>query len=131
MKIITGGRYNGKKEYVTDTLGYRMEDILDMSSDDPMKIAERLDDHAVLYRLESFVYNAVKNGMDPCRPILDHIDKNPDTVIVCDETGCGIIPGDKDQERSREITGRLMCELTKRAGSLIRIYNGIAEELKI
>ncbi len=130
MKIITGGRYNGKTDYVQKILGYKKDDILDLGNIVPTTAVQTVRSYKVLSHTETFIRNALSDGIDPCRIIKDFVEANPDCVIICDEIGCGIVPSDPFDDNWREITGRLMCELVKEAGGLIRICNGIAEEFK-
>lgn len=129
MKVITGGRYNGKLEYVKETLGIPSSKILDMEEGDTTLLETGSAEYQVLYHLEAYIKKALSFGADPDPVIKEYVAAHPDCIIVCDELGCGIVPADRFEETYREATGRLMCDLAKKAGGVTRITCGIAEEI--
>ena len=40
-----------------------------------------------------------------------YLEKHPDTVIICEEVGNGIVPLDSFEREYRERLGRLLCEI--------------------
>ncbi len=129
MKLITGGRYGGKLKYVMDTYGVKEEAVLDMAFLPAPDIRKEMDGYDILYHLESFIRSALEYGLDPAQIIEAYIRSHPDCVIVCDEIGSGIIPEAAEDDEWREVTGRIMCTLARRAGGLTRVTFGMAEEL--
>lgn len=130
MKLITGGRYGGKLEYVINTLGIEEDSVLDMASLPAPDIRKEMDGYDILYHLESFIRSALEYGLDPARITEEYIRSHPDCIIICDEVGSGIIPEAAEDDEWREVTGRIMCTLAGRAGGLTRITFGMAEELE-
>lgn len=129
MRVITGARYSGKLEYVKEVLKAAPSDILDLDEGTAGELAERMQDHPVLYHLEAFIRKALASGLDH-DPIIDaYIARNPDCIIVCDEVGAGVIPCDESEEEWREAVGRLMCRLASHAGGVTRVVCGIPEDL--
>ena len=63
-------------------------------------------------------------------PIWSYLAANPDTIIICDEIGCGLIPMDAFERQYRDIVGRCMCELTKQAKEVVRITCGLPTWMK-
>lgn len=55
---------------------------------------------------------------------------NPNCIIIGDEIGMGVIPIQKAEREYREIYGRVMCLLTKRAQKVVRIVCGIDQVIK-
>ena len=51
-------------------------------------------------------------------------------VVICSETGCGIVPLDKKERLAREATGRLMCALAAEADTVVRMICGIPQVIK-
>ncbi len=131
MRLITGGRYGGKLDYAIKTYGIREKEVLDMAALPAPDIRKKMDGYDNLYHLESFVRSALEYGLDPARIIEEYIMLHPDCIIICDEIGSGIIPEAAEDDEWREITGRIMCTLAKRAGGLTRVTFGMAEELRI
>ena len=62
--------------------------------------------------------------------ILSWIKSNPDVIVICDESGNGIVPIKKQERVWREQTGRLMIELAKQAERVERILCGLGQRLK-
>ena len=64
--------------------------------------------------------------MVPFGIIMEIISKNPEVILISDEIGYGIVPFDKEERFYRELTGRIMCEVAKKANSVERIICGIS-----
>ncbi|MCR5774709.1 MAG: hypothetical protein K6G42_06450 [Lachnospiraceae bacterium] len=130
MKIIVGGKYNGKLRYVTEQLKIPMSDICDMASVDISAAIDKMGEYPVLYHLEAFIKASVLNGIDHNSILDKYITGHPDCILICDETGAGVIPTEPDENRWREETGNTLCRLAEKAGGITRIIYGTAEELK-
>lgn len=109
MRLIIGGRHQGKLDYAL-SLGYTM---LDVATTLPT-------DKPILYGLQNLTRE---------NPALTAEDI-PDCIVICDELGCGVVPMDPEERAWRERTGRLCCQLAKRAGRVERVFCGIATVLK-
>ncbi len=51
-------------------------------------------------------------------------------ILTASETGAGIVPVDPTERRVRELQGRLLQELSRRADRVVRVFYGIEEVLK-
>ncbi len=82
-------------------------------------------------QLETFVENKVYESADDtvCICTDDTIWKE-DIVLISREIGCGIIPIDRQERLWREMTGRLACDIAKRASQVYRLELGIAVRIK-
>ncbi len=58
------------------------------------------------------------------------IEKNPDSVFISCEIGCGIVPLEKFDRDYREITGRLQTFAAQKARKVFRVNCGILTRLK-
>ena len=56
--------------------------------------------------------------------------ENPHVILIGDEIGCGIVPIQKEEREYREIYGRIMCLLAKKAQKVTRIVCGICQVIK-
>ena len=130
MTIVTGGRYNGKLEYVTNEYGIEDREVLDMAEHEAAVTADLMEDYRVLYHLESYIRKAQSEGIDAEDVIMKYANGHPDCIIICDEVGCGIVPMSKEEEDAREKTGRIMCALARRAGGIVRVICGNAEKIQ-
>lgn len=109
MRLIIGGRGQGKLAYAL-SLGYGPQDV-----------AESLPtDKPILYGLQNLTRE--NPGLTAA--------EIPDCIVICDELGCGVVPMDPEDRAWRERTGRLCCELAKRADHVDRVFCGIAMRLK-
>ena len=109
MRLIIGGKGQGKLDYAL-SLGYGPEDVAtSLPTDKP-----------ILYGLQNLTR---ENEALQAEDI-------PDCIVICDELGCGVVPLDPAERAWRERTGRLCCELAKRADRVDRVFCGIAMGLK-
>ncbi|MBQ9827596.1 MAG: bifunctional adenosylcobinamide kinase/adenosylcobinamide-phosphate guanylyltransferase [Lachnospiraceae bacterium] len=113
MILVTGAVCSGKTDYVK-SLGYDDADIGRSLTDDA----------PVLYGLEDLVKADPENALSMLDALLEK------EVVVCSETGCGIVPLDKKERLAREATGRLMCALAEKAGRVVRMVCGIPQVIK-
>ena len=51
-------------------------------------------------------------------------------IVISTETGCGIVPVDKEERILREHIGRLNCLLAEKAETVVRVFCGIPVVLK-
>ena len=123
MKLIIGGAYNGKLNYVKETLRVVDEDIC--------YIQDTLDlSKSVLYGIHHFIYHNALNGISSLPFFEEHLDDLKTKVIVCDEISSGIVPLKKEERCYREEVGRILQFLSRESNSIIRIFCGIEVVLK-
>jgi len=138
MKLVIGAAASGKLTYVR-SLGY---------TDDQMANA-LLDNSPVIYNLQDLVATLFteeedddKDGLTPAesntKQILDNRERAlsflepllSKEVVVCDEVGAGVIPGNRPERETREATGRLCNRLAQHADSVVRLIAGIPQVIK-
>ena len=71
-----------------------------------------------------------KKSPSPEAESMAYLEKHPDTVIICDEVGSGIVPLDSFEREYRERLGRLLCEIAAKAERVERIVCGIGQRIK-
>ena len=104
MILIIGGAGQGKLDYVLQKTGYGPAQVA--------RTPEEARTRPVFAGLEDW-------------PELDEaalLEANPDVILICDEVGCGVVPG--------EAVGRLCCRLAERAERVERIFCGLPMVLK-
>ena len=112
MELYIGGTAQGKKVYVTQVRG----------------IAEaRIWDNFEEWFREKLQESAPKSP-SPEAESMAYLEKHPDTVIICDEVGSGIVPLDSFEREYRERLGRLLCEIAAKAERVERIVCGIGQK---
>ena len=107
--LIFGGAYQGKLEYAKKQFG------------DGKKIVNNVD-REVLQWLES--------GEDLAEKINEFISENKDSVVICNDVSCGVVPVDPLMRKWREEVGRFMSLLAENSEEVIRLFCGIPTILK-
>ena len=64
------------------------------------------------------------------KELREKLAQEPDTIIVCNELGCGVVPMDAFDRAWRERTGRLTCALAAQAEAVYRVTCGIGTRIK-
>ena len=120
MKLILGGAYQGKTDFVRKHWGHEAK---------PCTAAEALTAPAVnCFHL--LVRSLLSSGENPQQFTERLIRQNPNAIIICDEVGLGIIPLDKRDRKWREEVGRCLCLITQKAEYVSRIVAGVEMRLK-
>ncbi|CUU46593.1 bifunctional adenosylcobinamide kinase/adenosylcobinamide-phosphate guanylyltransferase [Clostridium beijerinckii] len=124
MKLIFGGAYNGKLDYVKEKYKVSNEQIF-FCRDENIEYNKE-----VICGLHIFVKACVSNKLNPIEVLKDKMDLLENKIIICDEINSGIVPIEKFDRIWREETGRLLQFLAKHSSHVYRIFFGIEEELK-
>ncbi len=122
MIIITGGAYQGKKDYVEKTYNISKCQMLngkECSTEDLIQTKCVYNFHFFIKR-DSDIFNTAKRL----------VSENPDIIIITDEIGSGIIPLDKNERIWRENTGKICCYLVRYAETVVRLNCGLPLILK-
>ncbi len=122
MIMITGGAFQGKRDFVKKQFALSDSDIADGGN---CELSELTNARCICnYEL------AVK------RMLADYIDPLGFTaglnceIVIMNEIGGGIIPIEKSEREWREMTGRAGCILADRAEKVYRVCCGIATMIK-
>lgn len=118
MILIIGGAYQGKATWAKNNLG--AEHFGQFPAEDA----------AAQTHLERFSRYCTENGLDVVTEAerYKHIWENG--ILISREIGCGIVPMDATERAWRENHGRLLQYLAKQADRVVRVFCGIAEDLK-
>ena len=153
MELYIGGFAQGKLEYVQNKKAE--EDIsiamvIDCAQSDYQKTLQSIDnkiknenadvnnivnvnDIVIINHLHMWVKDLLREGMEESEvqsTILSWVSTHPNTILICDELGNGIVPLEKMERIWREQTGRLMIELAGQAERVERILCGLGQRLK-
>lgn len=124
MILVTGGCFQGKKKYVCEKFGFKVEDLTDGGAC-PM---EALYSAKVLYHFHEYIRRLMEAGREFSLPQL--IEKNPDILLITNEQGYGVVPTDRFDREYREKTGRICCQIAKEAKEVHRIVCGVGTVIK-
>ena len=153
MELYIGGFAQGKLEYVQNKKAEEAISIamvIDCAQSDYQKTLQSIDnkiknenadvnnianvnDIVIINHLHLWVKDLLREGMEESEvqlTILSWVATHPNTILICDELGNGIVPLEKMECIWREQTGRLMIELAKQAERVERILCGLGQRLK-
>lgn len=106
MILVVGGRCQGKRRFVSEN--FPGKNIAD--------------------GFHEIMRDTLLNG-DDAGALTENVIRTAD-VVISDEIGCGIVPGDAFDRRWREETGRALCAIAAAADEVYRVTAGIAVRIK-
>ena len=124
MKLIIGGAYQGKRDFAKAAFSLTESDIFTCAGEEIDFSAPCID------KIEEFTLGCVKAGKDPVALFQQYKDKWKNSVLICQDIFCGVVPTDATLRQWRQETGRLCQYLTKNADSVSRIFCGLEQKLK-
>ena len=153
MELYIGGFAQGKLEYVQNKKAEEAISIamvIDCAQSDYQKTLQSIDnkiknenadvnnianvnDIVIINHLHLWVKDLLREGMEEAAvqsTILSWVATHPNTILICDELGNGIVPLEKMERIWREQTGRLMIELAGQAERVEHILCGLGQRLK-
>lgn len=140
MNFVIGGAYQGKLDYTVKKYNLKNEEVFDCgtcagdgTAGEPAgieKVPEIDFSKKCIYRIEEFTYACVKCGVEPLDYFIEHEDEWQDSVLICEDIFCGVVPLGADMREWRQATGRLCKYLSNQAKSVIRIFCGLEQKLK-
>ncbi|MCQ2551138.1 MAG: bifunctional adenosylcobinamide kinase/adenosylcobinamide-phosphate guanylyltransferase [Clostridia bacterium] len=119
MVLIFGGKYQGKVEYALKEFGLKEEDVCYVKED--IDYSKK-----VIAGLENFVWQCVLKNIEAKDCLGDLEDK----IVIIEDVTAGLVPMDKDEREYREMVGRTMYYLGKKADRVIRVFCGLGGDLK-
>ncbi len=153
MELYIGGFAQGKLEYVQNKKAEEAISIamvIDCAQPSYQKALQSIDNKTknensdvnniadangiiIINHLHLWVKDLLHQGMEETTVqsmILSWVATHPNTIMICDELGNGIVPLEKMDRIWREQTGRLTVELAKQAERVERILCGLGQRLK-
>ncbi len=124
MKLIIGGMYQGKLEYALNKYGLSREDVYECINGE-IDYSKR-----IIYKFNLYIYNLIKDGIDPVEEVLNNLDRFKDKIIISDEISSGVVPLDKMDRLYRDKLGVILNKMALECDSVVRIFCGLEEKLK-
>ncbi len=124
MILILGGAWQGKLELAKREFGLREEDVFDCSGPE-IDFCRRCIRH-----LEDFTLACAGEGLDPVDYFERHAEDWRDSVLICRDVFCGVVPTDPLMRLWRNETARLCKYLADRAERVSRVFCGLEQRLK-
>ena len=120
MILIIGGAYQGKLDFAKDTFGITDEEVFACST-------REIDfSKWCIYKIEEFTYSYP----DPIGYFQEHKDEWQNSILICEDIFCGVVPMGAENRAWRQNTGRLVQYLSKEADQVSRIFCGLEQRLK-
>lgn len=126
MILITGGAFQGKKAYAMKTFSLEESAAADGRS---CSWEEIFKTRGIFY-FHEYIRRSLEEGRELKTLAEDLARQNPEAVIVVNELGSGVVPVDAFDRTYRETTGRICCELAKKACEVHRVVCGIGMVIK-
>jgi len=124
MTVITGGAYQGKTEYIRETLGISKHDMYFCTG-------RNIDNGAkAIVGLHIFSYACSALGLEPIDELRRLCPDMSEKIFVSDEISCGVVPVEPLMREWREAHGRMMSSLAKESDSVVRLFCGIPQVIK-
>ena len=125
MDLIIGGAYQGKLEYARKRYGLADGDIYTCSESEGIRYGCRC-----LYKAEEFALWCVRTGNDAVELLEQQREEWKDSIFICEDIFCGVVPMEAELRKWREETGRLCAFLSAQAEYVTRLFCGIPQRLK-
>ena len=120
MILIIGGAYQGKLTFAKETFGITDADVY-ICSEDEIDFSKRC-----IYQIE--VFTACNE--DPIGYFETHREDWQDSILICQDIFCGVVPMGAENRAWRQKTGRLCQYLAGEAQQVSRIFCGLEQRLK-
>jgi len=120
MVLIIGGAYQGKLDFAKNCFGITQEDIHTCTAGQ-IDFSKRC-----IYRIEEFAFG----HPDPVGWFQAHREDWQDSILICEDIFCGVVPMGAENRAWRQNTGRLCQYLAKEATQVSRIFCGLEQRLK-
>ena len=124
MVLIIGGAYQGKLDFAKEAFGITEEDVF-VCKDSEIDFSKKC-----IYALEKFTLACVREGKDPASYLQEHREAWDDSIFICQDFFCGVVPMEAEARAWRQITGRLAQYLSQEADRVSRIFCGLEQRLK-
>lgn len=110
MELYIGGCFQGKYNYVLTK--------------------RKVPDERIWKDFHVWFREKMKEGKNPEQEAGEYLCRHPDTVVICDEVGNGIVPADPFEREYRERLGRMLITIAAGADRVERVICGIGQRIK-
>jgi adenosyl cobinamide kinase/adenosyl cobinamide phosphate guanylyltransferase len=124
MVLIIGGAYQGKLAFAREAYALAEGDIF-TCTDGHIDFSRRCID-----RLEEYVLACVREEKDPTAQFASAPEKWADSILICRDLSCGVVPISAEERAWRNETGCLCQFLAARADRVSRLFCGLEQRLK-
>lgn len=126
MKLVIGGAFQGKKEYVKKQFAVSQEAMIDGKDAEYQDIFTC----ACIYHFHEWVKKGLEKNWDFENLLDELMKKNPELIVVSNELGYGVVPVSAFDRKYRECTGRICTRLAEESQQVIRVVCGLGTVIK-
>lgn len=124
MTFLFGGAYQGKLDFARETFCLSDSDIFACSG------AEIDFSKKCITNIEQFTLQCARSGTDPIALFAQNRDQWADSVLICRDLSCGVVPMGEDMRLWQRLNGQLCQYLSREADRVSRIFCGLEQRLK-
>lgn len=125
MNFMIGGAYQGKLEYAKKKFAITDDEVFSCTEEGNIKFSSRC-----INKIEEFTLWCVRNDMDALDIFKKHRSEWINSILICQDIFCGVVPLGADMRAWRDMTGRLCAYLSSEAESVTRMFCGLEQRLK-
>lgn len=125
MNFIIGGAYQGKLEFAEKQFSISPDEVFNCTEDGGISFGSRC-----INKLEEFTLWCVRNSADAVEIFREHSGEWRDSVLICCDIFCGVVPMGADMRAWRDMTGKLCAYLSSEAETVTRVFCGLPQRLK-
>ena len=131
MKLVIGGYAQGKLNYVLQKENAACA-VFEGKLPESVQLEEALGQkkRVVINGFHCWVKECMLQNRCLEEELFSFLEKAPESVIISDEIGNGIVPVDAIERAYRERTGRILVMLAERADEVVRVICGIGQKIK-
>lgn len=133
MIFIIGGAYQGKLDYAKKEYDLKENDVFMCSAGKSVEpgVHPGIDfSKKCVSSIEEFTFACISAGVEPLDYFVKHEEEWENSILICEDIFCGVVPLGADLREWRQATGRLCKYLSQQAESVIRIFCGLEQKLK-
>lgn len=125
MHLIIGGAYQGKTAFAVSHFNIPEQEIhVCTDAEEPVLNGPGAS------HLERFARFCLRSGKNPTEEMRARRAQWRDSVLICTDISCGVVPVDPELRAWREETGRMLNYLAGEADSVTRLFCGLPQVLK-
>lgn len=125
MDLIIDGAYQGKLEYARKKYSLTDKDIYICSENEDISF-----DRRCVSAIQEYTLYCVHGSINATEVFRTRRDEWKNSILICEDIFCGVVPLGADMRVWREMTGRLCDYLSLEADSVTRIFCGLEQKLK-
>ncbi|MBQ4322236.1 MAG: bifunctional adenosylcobinamide kinase/adenosylcobinamide-phosphate guanylyltransferase [Oscillospiraceae bacterium] len=124
MILVIGGAYQGKLDYAKESFGVQEASVF-RCTEDTIDFSK-----TCITELEQFTLACTRSGRNARAYLEENREKWENSVILCQDLFCGVVPLGAEMRAWRQETGRLLQYLSREAAEVHRVFCGLGQRLK-